>query len=376
MTLIIKNAKVYDMVNIEGEIKDIIIKDKKIFDILNPSEDTFDADEIIDAKNRIVTPGFIESNSSLGLQDAIFPDGNDKDEVIKPVNVSLRALDGINPRDESFKDAIKSGITTIISGPGSINLIGGTCAALKSHGNIVDEMALEKEICFKFSLCQDPKTTYAKKSISPTTRLGSSFLIRESLAKALEYYNSEDKNFDFELESLSRVFDKFLVKIEAREAQDIISAVRIAEEFSLNYVIEGATEAYLIPEFIKKHSVKIILGPVYGGKRTHELKNGEAVSGKILEDNEIEFSVSSAHPKCDIRLFGLNAIMMYRKGMNWLNLLKSLTINPAKTLGIDKRVGSLEKGKDADIVIWSGDPLDMYTFADEVIINGGRVYTK
>lgn len=376
MTLIIKNAKTYDMADIKGEIKDIIIKDGKIFEILDPSDDKIDVDEIIDANNRIVTPGFIESNSSLGLQDAIFPDGNDKDEVINPVNSSLRAIDGINPKDESFEDAIKSGVTTIVSGPGSLNLIGGTCAAIKPYGKIVDEMAIKEEICFKFSLCQDPKMTYSKKSISPTTRLGSSFLLREALAKALEYHNSDKKIFNFELDSLSRVFDNMLVKIEAREAQDIISAVRIAEEFSLNYVIEAATEAYLIPEFIKKHSVKIILGPVYGGKRTHELRNSEAVSGKILEDNKIKFSVSTGHPKCDIRLFNLNAIMMYRKGMDWFNLLESMTINPAKMLELDKNIGSLEKGKDADIVIWSGDPFDMYTFADEVIINGNRIYTR
>lgn len=380
MNLIIKNSRLYDMISSSGELKDIVIKNYEIHKIIDSSKEDFiemnDSYKIIDAKGRFVTPGFIECNSSIGLQGAIYPSENDKDEITDPINAKLRALDGINYEDESFLDALKTGITTIVSGPGTSNLIGGTSAILKTHGSNIDDMLVNNEGLIKFSLCQDPKLTYGIKSISPVTRLGSAFLVREALYKAKEYYENLDHDYDMELESLSRVFDGMLVSIEAREVQDIITSVRIAEEFNLNYVITGATEAYLIPEFIKEHSVKLIQGPVYSGKRTHELLRGEAVCGKILEDNDIKFSISTGHPKCDIKLFQLNAIMMYRRGMSWKAIMESLTINAANSIGLSNRIGSIAEGKDADIVIWSGDPLDLYTFADFVIINGSIAYCR
>lgn len=373
-TLIIKNAKLYDMNNVFGENRNIIIKDGKIVDIKKCNEKIDEAGDIIfDAENKIVTPGLIETNCSLGLQEAIYPDGNDKDEKDTPINPKLRAIDAINPYDESFETALKSGVTTVITGPGNMNLIGGTFAAIKTKNKNLDEIVIKDEIAFKFSMGMSPKTTYGKIGKSPVTRLGSAALIREALRKAKNYKEVNKKDFDLSMESLSRVFDGMLVKIEAKQAQDIVTAVRIAEEFNLNYTIDMATEAYLITDFIKKHKVKLVFGPVYGGKRSHELLNQEAVAGKILEDNDISFASSCSHPQVEISLILANAILMYRKGMKRENVLKSLTINAAKAVGLDSRIGSIEKGKDADLVVWDKDPLDYYAGAEAVFIEGQQV---
>lgn len=376
MTLIIKNANLYDMNNIFGEKKDIIIESGKIKEISN----NVSSDDFIDANNRIVTPGIVDPRTSLGIHGSIHPDDVDSNEISSPITPHLRGIDAINTKDESFQDALDAGVTTVLAGPGSSNLIGGTFACIKTYGETLDDMIIQNEIAFNFSMGVSPKSVYSKKGVSPTTRLGNAGLIREALYKAKEYCENKisDKNQDYniQLESLSRVFDGMLVKFEAHQAQDIVTAVRIAEEFGLNYTIDKASESYLISDFIKKHNVNLVVGNTFSGKRDHELLNQDTVVGKILEDEKIDFAMSTAHPDLSIGLSMIQPIMMMRKGLSRINALKAITINAARSVGIDDKVGSIEMGKDADMIIWNGDPLDYYAYPEILIIDGKIVYDK
>ncbi|MDO5027641.1 MAG: amidohydrolase family protein [Bacillota bacterium] len=373
MTLIIKNAKVYDMVDIFGQEKILIIENGKILAIKDLDEKIDEnGSEIFDAQGKIVSPGLVEPSCSLGLKEAIYPDGNDLDEKSNPINPKLRALDGVKITDQAFEDALKAGVTSLVTGPGSANIIGGTCLAMKTFGKDLESMIMEDQIAYKFSLGMGPKYAYGSKGKAPITRMGTAALLRQALSQARDYKNSKKKDFNMDLEALSRVFDGMLVKIEARQVQDIVTAVRIAEEFGLNYTIDRAAEAYLIPDFIKDHQVKLVYGPVYGGKRDNEVLRQEGVGGKILQDQGVSFATSCNHPEVDISTVMVNGLMMVRKKMSGQELLKSMTINAAKMVGLDHRIGSLEVGKDADIVVWSGDPLDLYSKAEAVFVNGQR----
>lgn len=376
--LIIKNTNLYNMNSINGEKKDILIKDRKIVKIADNIQE--DGAKVIDAMNKIVTPGIVEPHCSLGIKEQIYSEGADADETTNPITPQLRGIDAINPEDEGFQMALDAGVTTVVTGPGNINLIGGTFAAIKTWGNTVEKMSIVDEIAFKFSLGNTPKGFYGGKGKTPRTRLSNAALIREELYKAKEYYDSVEAHkadtskklpkFDMKLSSLSRVFDGMLVKFHAQQAHDIMTAVRIAEEFDLNYTVDKCSEAYLIIEDLKGHNVKLVVGPAYGGKRTHEVRNQDVIIGSKLEEGNVDFSISSGHPGINIDLTMIQPIMMVRKGLSRDKALKGMTIDAAKSVGLEKQVGSIETGKDADIVIWDGDPLDYYSSPNMVIING------
>lgn len=383
--LIIKNCNLINMAGIYEEKKDLVVRDGKIYDICDDAVEKYHIGHIsIDACGSFVTPGIVEPHSQLGVKEQIHRfEGNDADETTDPVLPQLRALDAVNPDDEGFRMALAGGVTTAVACPGDANLIGGTCAALKTAGRTVEDMVMVPELAFHLCLSDEVKSTYSGKQ-APKTRMASAALIREALIKAKNYHDQwkasrEDPQqkppkFDMKLHSLMRVYDGMLVKFSALRSYDMMTAVRIAEEFGLNYTIDNCVEAWLIPEELKAHKTRCVIGPAYGGKRSSEFKNRDTIVGAVMEDHGIDFAISTGHPDVNIELSMVHLTMMHKKGLSRMAALEAATINAARFCGLDDRVGSLEPGKDADIVIWDGDPLDYYTSAATVLIKGSVVY--
>lgn len=382
LVLIIKRCNLIDMVGIYEETRDIRVEDGKIVEIAkNIDPERYKDAKIIDAENNFVTPGIVEPHSEMGVREQIYRhEGNDSNEVTDPILPQLRAIDAINPTDEGIKVARESGVTTVVAGPGDSNLIGGTFAAFKTYGSTVDKMIIEDEIAFKISLGNTPKKAYGSRDMMPKTRMASAAMIREAFIKAKEYhrqYHSENPpKFDMKMHSLMRIYDGMLVKFTAHQAYDIVTAIRLGEEFNLNYTVDKCSEAYLIADELKEFNTKFVIGPAYGGKRDHEIRNRDTIIGSAMEKNGLDFCISTGHPTVDISMTMVQTIMMHKKGLSRKTALEAMTINAANMVGLGDRIGSIEVGKDADIVIWNGEPLDYYTSPNTVIIDGNIVYNK
>ena len=378
--ILIKNANLISMEDINYEVCDILIKDGKIQGIGKFNKKDYKGYKVIDAKGRYVTPGLVDPHCHVGMMESTIGwAGSDVNEITNPITPELRAIDGIKPHDECFKEALESGVTTVCCGPGSANLIGGTFCALKTKGKTVDEMILVKELAMKMALGENPKRCYGNAKTSPQTRMASASLIREWLFKAKNYHEKKlaaeaDKSkmpeFNMKLESLSRVFDGLPVKIHAHQADDIATAMRIGKEFGLKMTVDHCTEGYLIADSLKANDQMVILGPVMHNKSKYELKEKSFSSGKVLYEKGVTFSIMTDHPVIEQKHTMIHAALFVKAGLPELEALKAVTINAAKTCFIDEYVGSIKEGKHADIVVWSKHPLDIMAEADVVILNG------
>lgn len=379
------------MIDIFEEKYDILIDDSKILKVEKEIDNADYPDaKIIDAKGRLVTPGFIESHCHMGVYETGIAEGMDGNETTNPSTPHLRAIDAIDPMDAAYDVAIRHGVTTVVAGPGSANIIGGTFAAMKTYGNILDKALIEKEICMKMALGENPKTNYGKRGKAPSTRMMSAAIMREELFKAREYhqkfkeYEEKQKNgdeeakfdYDAKLHSLMRVFDGLRVKIHAHQADDILTGIRIAEEFNLRYTIDHCSEGYLIADELKAKNVQCIIGPTAGGRGKFESRNKHLVSAAILESKGVDFAIMTDHPVIPIEGQTMQLALFVKHGLSREAALKGVTINAARLTDIDDRVGSIEVGKDADIVIWDVDPLDTMSETGTVIIDGKIVYEK
>lgn len=390
--MIIKNCKLINMAGINEEIMDLLIENGKIRAITKSIDSkAYPQAGVIDAEERIVTPGLIEPHCHIGIYETAigFP-GYDGNERTNPVLPGLRALDAIHPMDIAYDIALEHGITTVVTGPGSANIIGGTFTAMKTYGDTMEECVIEGEIAIKMALGENPKKNYSKKGKMPSTRMGSAALMREALFKAREYYEKYKKHeakkakgeeydefkFDIGCHSLMRVFDGMRVKIHAHQADDIMTAIRIAEEFDLRYSIEHCSDGHLLVKEMKKNNVQCILGPTFGSKGKYESKNKTLQSAGILEKEGIEFAIMTDHPVIPIEGQLMQLALFVKHGLSREAALKAVTINAAKLNDIDSRVGSIEIGKDADIVIWNVDPLNTMSEAGIVIIDGVIRYEK
>ena len=383
--ILIKNANLISMEDINYEICDILIEGKIIKQVGKLNEKDYQNIQVIDASGRYVTPGLVDPHCHVGMiESTIGWAGSDCNEMSNPITPELRAIDGVKPHDECFKEAIESGVTTVCTGPGSANVIGGTFCALKTVGKTVEDMVLVEELAMKLALGENPKRVYGNSKTSPSTRMASAALLREWLFKAKKYYEkkkqynedllngkeAKEPEFNMKLESLSRVFDNLPVKIHAHQADDIATAMRIAKEFNLNMTVEHCTEGYLIPEALKQNNQKVIIGPTLGNKSKYELKEKSFKSAKVLKDNNIEFAIMTDHPVIEQKHTLVQVALFVKEGLDELEGLKAVTINAAKLCHIDQRVGSIKEGKDADIVIWSKHPLDIMTKPEYVLLNG------
>ena len=387
--LIIKNANLITMAKDNYVVGSIVIEGKKILEVgKNIDLSKYKNVEIIDAKGLLVTPGLVDPHCHIGvMEEGIRFEGNDTNEMSGPIYPELRGIDSVYAKDMAFDYTYKSGITTVNTGPGSANVIGGTFCAIKTYGETVEEMVIKEETAMKMALGENPKRVYGTNNKNPGTRMASAALMREWLFKAKEYHkkyhaflnkeeDAKEPAFDMKLHSLMRVFDGMIVKIHAHRRDDIMTAIRISKEFGLNTTIEHATEAHLIPESIKKENVSLIIGPTLGMASKYELVNKTFKCAKILEDHEITFAIMTDHPVITLDTTLVQTALFIKEGLSEMKALEALTITAAKLNGIEQYVGSLEVGKDADIVIWDGPIFDIMTRTELVVINGQIVHQK
>ena len=341
--------------------------------------------ERVDAQEGHILPGYIDAHSHLGMfGDALGFEGDDGNESTDPCTPHLRAIDAINPLDRCFSEARAAGVTTVLTGPGSANPISGQFAAIKTSGRWVDAMVVKAPVAMKLALGENPKWVYNERHETPVTRMATAAIIRENLYKALEYGEKleraaedeeEDKpDYDAKLEALLPVVRGELpVHIHAHRADDIATGVRIAKEFHLKCVIVHGTEAHLIPELLEQEGVPVITGPSLGDRSKPELANMTIESPAVLTMRGVKVAICTDHPEVPIQYLPLCAALAVKGGMTPEAALAAITINPARIAGIDDRVGSLAPGKDADIVITSGHPINLLSRVREVFIGGERV---
>src|SRR6266699_2161 len=332
-----------------------------------------DGVRVIDAAGSWVLPGFIEAHGHVGVhEEAEGWAGSDTNEMTDPVTAQVRALDAINPADLGFRDAIAGGVLAVNVNPGSGNPIGGQSVALKCWGRTVDEMALRQPSGMKAALGENPKRVYGEQKKPPSTRLGTAAVIRGALVDAANYLQRIDAeqakpeaerkpvDRDLKLEALGRVLRREIPwRQHCHRADDIATAIRIADEFGYDLVIDHGTEAYLLADIIAARNIPVIIGPLLTSRSKVEIRNRSLANPGKLARAGVTIAMTTDHPVVPINFLAYQAALAVKDGLDHDEALRALTINPARIAGIDDRLGSIEPGKDADLAIWSGDPLDM-----------------
>lgn len=345
----------------------------------------------IDCAGRYVLPGFIDAHCHIGMwEDGIGEEGADGNEISDPITPEMRAVDGINPFDPCFAEARAAGVTTVLTGPGSANVIGGQFVALKTAGRFIEEMILKDPIAMKAALGENPKREYAEQKATPYTRMAIAALFRKAMVDAQEYarkleLGEEDPeklpDRDLALEALLPVLRGELpVKFHAHRADDILTALRLTREFGLCATIEHCTEGHLIADLLKEQlkelNAGIIIGPLLSERAKIELKNLSFHSAKLLHDAGIPFALMTDHPVIPVQFLPVCAALCVRDGLDEETALKSITIDAARITGLDTHVGSIEPGKDADLTVFDAHPLDYRAHCIYTFINGEIVYQR
>lgn len=341
--------------------------------------------DVYDLNGAHVCPGFIDAHCHLGLfGNAVGFEAEDGNESTDPVTPHLRALDAVNPLDRYFAEARAAGVTTVLTGPGSANPVSGQGVILKTAGRWVDEMVLTAPACIKFALGENPKTVYSDRKEGPVTRMATAALIREILFKAVEYRtkkqmsmtdpDDEGPEYDAKLEALLPLLSgEISAHIHAHRADDVATALRICREFNLKPVIVHGTEGHLISDLLAQEQVPVITGPCLTDRSKPELAGMTLENPAILSEGTL-VAICTDHPETPIQYLPLCAAMAVRGGMSEEDALAAITLNPAKILGIEDRVGSIAPGKDADLVIFKAHPFDWRNAGPEqVYLNGNPV---
>ena len=325
--------------------------------------------DAVDCGGLTLLPGFIDAHTHLGIaEDSLDFEGDDTNEDSEPITPQMRALDGINPFDRCFSEAREAGITTAAVAPGSANPIGGQICVIKTAGKRVDSMVVKAPAAIKFALGENPKSTYHAKNLAPVTRMATAALIRETLYKArryaddLEAAETDDEldppEFDIKSESLLPLLrGEIPAHFHAHRADDIFTAVRIAQEFNLKFVILHCTEGHLIADELAEIDVPAVAGPNLCDRCKPELRGQTFDNPRILAEAGVKLALTTDHPVTPLQYLPLCAEMAVRNGLDAEAALRAITIQPAEILGISDRVGSIEVGKDADFVLVEGDPL-------------------
>ena len=340
--------------------------------------------QLIDAQGKLVTPGCIDAHCHIGLDnEAVGWEGMDYNEIVDPLTPQMRAIDSIYPQDESFANAIQGGVTTACTGPGSANVVGGTFVVIKLHGDRVDNMILEDSVAMKCAFGENPKRCYGQGGKkAPMTRMGVAALLRELLFKTRRYMDDKaagkTPGFDMKLEAMIPVLEgKIPLKAHAHRADDIFTAIRIAKEFGVKLTLDHCTDGACIADELAKEGYPAFVGPSLGSKTKVELTNKSFTTAGVLQRAGVNVSIITDAPVIPLQYLPMCAGLAADAGMDAEEAWKAITINPAVALGIADRVGSLEAGKDADIVIWTADPISaLGAAAYMTIVDGKVVYQK
>ncbi|MCL2406322.1 MAG: amidohydrolase [Defluviitaleaceae bacterium] len=391
--ILIKNGKVLTMDGHVYKNGSVLIKDGKIAGVGGDAIMPESGWTVIDATGKIVTPGLIDAHTHLGIsENSIRWEGNDTNEVTDPVTPHLRALDAINPMCESLMEAVIGGVTSVVTSPGSANVIGGQTVAMKTGGsNRIDDLVIKSPHSIKCALGENPKGAYGQaKKVAPSTRMATAAIFRETLIKAKEYLDKKDRagatedekdkkepDYNMKYEALIPVLRREIpVHFHAHRADDIHTAIRLTKEFNIRCVLIHSTDAHLILDDIKESGYATIIGPTLTNKSKPEVKNKTFETAGIVQRAGILTCITTDHPVTPLQHLNVCAALCVQAGMDEDEALKAITIYAARVMHLDDRIGSIAPGKDADIVIWDAHPLLTTAHAETVIIDGKVLYNR
>ena len=336
--------------------------------------------DFIDAEGRLVTPGCVDAHCHIGLDnEACGWEGMDYNEMTDPVTPQMRAIDSINPMDEAFPNAIRGGVTTACTGPGSANVVGGTFTTIKLVGKRVDKMIIKDGVAMKCAFGENPKRCYGQNGKkSPMTRMGTAAVLRELLFKAKRYLedieSGKTPNFDMKLEAMIPVMKgQIPLKAHAHRADDILTSIRIAKEFGLKLTLDHCTDGALIADELAAEGHPAFVGPSLGSKTKIELMHKSFETPKILTEAGVKVSIITDAPVIPLQYLPMCAALAAKEGLSQEDAWKAITIHPAESVGIGDRVGSLEPGKDGDIVIWTANPMETVGAESYITIVDGKI---
>jgi imidazolonepropionase-like amidohydrolase len=381
--ILLKNGLTFDIGSGSTIPVELLIHHGKIKKVSHCIECEYDSINIIDTRQGYILPGMIDCHTHLGIiEEATGKIGVDNNETSDPVTPHLRGIDAINPFDIAFSDAVRSGVTCVMSGPGSNNAVGGLSTVIKTHGSIIDHMIVRDPVGLKIAFGENPMTTYGKDGKSPVTRMGIASLIRELFMRTQDYMNLKDngqlKERDIRLEAVIPVLKGDIsLRAHAHRADDIVTAIRIANEFNIQkLVIEHGTEANLVKKYLKERNVPVAFGPMLTPRIKMELKRRHYASVAELVEAGVKVALITDHPYNSIDQLKTVAAIAVSEGLSFNDAIKCLTLNPSEILECDDTIGQLKEGYDADCAVFDGMPLDYNSKAVMTIINGEIVYDR
>lgn len=369
------NGKLYTMEKKHPEDGSLLIDDEGKIAAVGLEIEIPPEAEVIDVEGRMITPGFIDAHTHMGIDEEIHqPIGDDCNEMTEPNTAELRALDAINYRDPAFQDAVRAGVTTVMIAPGSANVFGGLVTVMKTAGTTYQDMLVIPEAGLKMAFGENPKRVYGEKDKSPSTRMATMAIARQGFFEAREYKKKKkEKDFNLQTEHILKALNKRIpVRAHAHRADDILTALRLRDEFELDMVIEHCTDGHLIVDELKAAGVPVAVGPSLSNRAKVEMEHVTFQTPGILAAAGIPTAIITDHPCTPIQYLPLCAGLAMREGMKEIDALRALTIVPAKILKVDKQVGSLKVGKDADVVVWNHHPLEMMGHPEMVFVKGRR----
>lgn len=358
----------------------VLIRDGKILEVspkidIPPSADCLK----IDAGHHLVMPGLIEAHCHMGItEEKKGQEGDDCNETVHPITPMLRAIDAINTMDAAFADAVRAGITCANIGPGSANVVGGQFALVKTSGRRIDDLILRSPSAMKVAFGENPKVNYAGMGTSPVTRMAIAGLLRYELVHARAYLEERDKknaDYDLHYEAWRPVFErKIPLKAHVHRVDDIFTAIRIAKEFDLLMTLDHCSEGHMIAGELAQEGYPAIVGPDFATRNKIEVQNAAFKTAGILAGAGVMVAVTTDHPVSLIQSLPLCTGLCVKHGLELAEGYKAMTINAARICGADDRIGSIEPGKDADIAIFDGNPMEVFTQTLLTMIDGRIVY--